>query len=76
MKQTETESPSFTRLLNLAADRLGACAVVCSDDFFAGMENLVKAGRGVFIEDKYTDRGKWMDGSRGVNAYQVTTGAS
>jgi len=62
MKQTETESPSFTRLLNLAADRLGACAVVCSDDFFAGMENLVKAGRGVFIEDKYTDRGKWMDG--------------
>jgi allantoicase len=26
------------------------------------MENLVKPGRGVFIPDKYTERGKWMDG--------------
>jgi allantoicase len=26
------------------------------------MENLVKPGRGIFIEDKYTDHGKWMDG--------------
>ena len=26
------------------------------------MDNLLKAGRGVFIEGKYTDRGKWMDG--------------
>lgn len=56
------EQPSFTKLTNLAADRLGAKAIHCSDDFFAGMENLVKPGRGVFIPDKYTNRGKWMDG--------------
>jgi len=62
MNQKENSSPAFTKLLNLAADRLGAKAVVCSDDFFAEMENLVKPGRGIFIEDKYTDRGKWMDG--------------
>jgi allantoicase len=36
--------------------------VACTDDFFASMHNLVKPGRGVFVPDRYTDRGKWMDG--------------
>lgn len=61
MQETSTQ-PSFTQLLNLAADKLGAKAIACSDDFFAEKENLVKPGRGIFIPDKYTDRGKWMDG--------------
>lgn len=60
--KTSEENPAFTQLLNLAAEKLGAEALACSDDFFAGMENLVKPGRGVFIEGKYTERGKWMDG--------------
>ena len=46
----------------MASSKLGAKAISCSDDFFASMDNLVKPGRGIFIEDKYTDRGKWMDG--------------
>jgi allantoicase len=54
--------PSFTNLTDLAAERLGGRALVCSDDFFAEKENLLKPGRGIFITDKYTDRGKWMDG--------------
>lgn len=54
--------PSFTNLINLAAEKLGAQALKCTDDFFAGMENLVKPGRGIFIEGKYTENGKWMDG--------------
>ena len=54
--------PSFTHLTDLAAERFGGKALVCSDDFFAEMDNLLKPGRGVFIPDKYTDRGKWMDG--------------
>ena len=54
--------PKFTKLTNLAAERLGARALLCSDDFFAEKENLLKPGRGIFIPDKYTDRGKWMDG--------------
>ena len=29
---------------------------------FAGKENLLKPGRGIFIAGKYTSRGKWMDG--------------
>ena len=55
-------APEFTGLLNLASEKLGGKAIVCSDDFFAPMGNLVKPGRGVFIEDKYTEFGKWMDG--------------
>src|SRR5437867_1854450 len=54
--------PTFTKLTDLAAERLGGKAVLCSDDFFAEKENLLKPGRGIFIPDKYTDRGKWMDG--------------
>lgn len=54
--------PAFTRLINLAAARLGATAISCTDDFFAEKENLIKPGRGIFIADKYTERGKWMDG--------------
>lgn len=54
--------PAFTKLLNVAAERLGARALSCSDDFFAEKENLLKPGRGIFIPDKYTNRGKWMDG--------------
>ena len=55
-------APEFTKLIDLAAERLGGKAIVCSDDFFAEKENLLKSGRGIFIADKYTDRGKWMDG--------------
>jgi allantoicase len=54
--------PAFTKLTDLAAERLGGKALLCSDDFFAEKENLLRPGRGVFIPDKYTDRGKWMDG--------------
>lgn len=57
-----TETPAFTKLTDLAAERLGGKALLCSDDFFAEKENLLKPGRGIFIADKYTDRGKWMDG--------------
>ncbi len=62
MNNTSQNAPAFTELLNLASERLGAKTLSCSDDFFAEMENLVKPGRGIFIADKYTDRGKWMDG--------------
>lgn len=53
---------TFTNLIDLAAEDLGGRAITCTDDFFASMDNLVKPGRGVFIADKYTERGKWMDG--------------
>src|SRR5207245_1200229 len=49
-------------LVDLAAGRLGGRAVAANDEFFAPKENLLKPGRGAFIEGKYTERGKWMDG--------------
>jgi allantoicase len=59
---TKDAGASFVGLIDLAAEDVGGAAVSCSDDFFAGMDNLVKPGRGVFLPDEYTDRGKWMDG--------------
>lgn len=52
----------FAGLTDLAAERYGGLTLSASDEFFAEKGNLLKPGRGVFIEDKYTDRGKWMDG--------------
>ena len=49
-------------LVDLASARVGGVALIANDEFFAEKENLLKPGRGIFIPDKYTDRGKWMDG--------------
>jgi allantoicase len=49
-------------LVDLASARVGGAAILANDEFFAGKENLLKPGRGIFVPDKYTDRGKWMDG--------------
>ena len=55
-------SPDFTELVDLAAERLGGAVLWATDDFFAEKENLLKPTEAVFIDGKYTDRGKWMDG--------------
>jgi len=52
----------FTQFVDLASERLGGCVVVANDEFFAPKENLLKRANPLFIEGKYTDRGKWMDG--------------
>ena len=49
-------------LIDLASESNGGRTLLASDEFFAPKENLLKLGRGDFISDKYTDRGKWMDG--------------
>ncbi len=61
-EEIAADAPAWAQMLNLAAERLGAKALYATDDFFAEKENLLKPGRGIFITDKYTDRGKWMDG--------------
>jgi allantoicase len=53
---------SFTELPDLAAEAVGGRAVVANDEFFAEKENLLKRGRGIFDANRFTDRGKWMDG--------------
>jgi len=52
----------FTEYIDLAAERLGGRVLVANDEFFAPKENLLKAAAPVWIADKYTDVGKWMDG--------------
>lgn len=52
----------FTDLIDLASERLGGAVVFANDEFFAPKENLLKAGKPVFVEGKYTEVGKWMDG--------------
>jgi len=52
----------FTEYIDLAAERLGGRVLAANDEFFAPKENLLKAGAPVWIADKYTDLGKWMDG--------------
>jgi allantoicase len=52
----------FATTINLAGARLGAEALATNDEFFAPKENLIKPEPPVFAPDRYTDRGKWMDG--------------
>lgn len=52
----------FTELVDLASERLGGAVLVANDEFFAHKENLLKPTTPIFLEDKYTDLGKWMDG--------------
>ena len=56
------DSARFTGLVDLASERLGGRALACSDDFFAEMQNMLKAGKPAFLPEAYTDRGKLMDG--------------
>jgi allantoicase len=48
--------------IDLASERFGALVIAANDDFFAPKENLIKASAPRWIEGRYTDRGKWMDG--------------
>jgi allantoicase len=52
----------FTELVDLASEKLGGAVLLANDEFFAPKENLLKAAAPIFIEGKYTDLGKWMDG--------------
>jgi allantoicase len=53
---------AFSGLVDLAACELGGRVLFANDEFFAPAENLLRAGRASFDEQRYTERGKWMDG--------------
>jgi allantoicase len=57
-----TKGMDFTDLVDLASEKLGGAVLYANDEFFAPKENLLKPKAAIFIEDKYTDLGKWMDG--------------
>jgi allantoicase len=62
LTQNAVPTAAFTELTDLASERVGGKALLANDEFFAGKENLLKPGRGIFIAEKFTSRGKWMDG--------------
>jgi allantoicase len=52
----------FRLLPDLASKSLGGCAILANDEFFAPKENLLLDAAPVFEPERYTERGKWMDG--------------
>src|SRR5262245_51921196 len=52
----------FTDYIDLASERLGGRVVAANDEFFAPKENLLKTEAPIWVADKYTNVGKWMDG--------------
>jgi allantoicase len=52
----------FTKLVDLASERLGGRVIETSDEFFGSKENLLKECEPVCIERKRAVRGKRMDG--------------
>lgn len=48
--------------VQLEHPRLGTRVVHATDEFFGAKERLIEPAEPVFIEDRYDDHGKWMDG--------------
>lgn len=55
------ENP-YHEWVRLEQPRLGTRVVYATDDFFAAKERLIEPADPVFIDGKYDDHGKWMDG--------------
>ena len=56
------ERHPFREWIQLEQPRLGTRVTFATDEFFAAKERLIDAHAPVFIDDKYDDHGKWMDG--------------
>ena len=48
--------------VQLEQPRLGTRVTYATDEFFGAKERLIEPAEPVFIEGKYDDHGKWMDG--------------
>jgi len=48
--------------VRLEQPRLGSRVTFATDEFFGAKERLIDPADPVFIEDRYDDNGKWMDG--------------
>ncbi|PRQ05610.1 allantoicase [Enhygromyxa salina] len=59
---TAPPAPSFPALVDLASASFGAHVLGCSNEFFAEAANLLTPTPAIFEPDRYTERGKWMDG--------------
>ncbi|XP_028157548.1 allantoicase-like isoform X2 [Ostrinia furnacalis] len=58
----EKKAPAFTDLSEFCSTSAGGKVVFSTDDFFAPCENMLLDTEPIFIPEKYTEFGKWMDG--------------
>jgi len=56
------EQHPFHEWIRLEQPRLGTRVTYASDDFFAAKERLIESPEPIFVDGKYDDHGKWMDG--------------
>jgi allantoicase len=56
------EKNPFGAWIRLEQPRLGTRVTYASDEFFAAKERLIQPTDPIFIDGKYDDHGKWMDG--------------
>ena len=49
-------------LTNLASPKIGTKVIEVTDDFFGEASRMLDDKEPIFIEDKYDEQGKWMDG--------------
>ena len=52
----------YKELIDVACSDTGAKVIYCSDEFFADSSRMLQPSDPVWIDDKYDDNGKWMDG--------------
>ncbi len=57
-----SQTHPFYHWVQLQRPRLGTRVTFATDDFFAAKERVIDFAEPVFIDDKYDDHGKWMDG--------------
>ena len=57
-----SERHLFHAYIRLEQPRLGSWVSFATDEFFAAKERLIDPADPVFIDGKYDDHGKWMDG--------------
>ena len=57
-----SEKHPFHQWIQLEQPRLGTRVTYATDDFFAAKERCIEPAAPIFIDDKYDDHGKWMDG--------------
>ncbi len=55
-------SQKVNRWVQLEQPRLGTRVTFATDEFFGAKDRLIDAAEPVFVEDKYDEHGKWMDG--------------
>ena len=57
-----TTNNSMQGLVNLASPKMGTKILAFADDFFGEVTRMLNDKDPIFIEDKYDNHGKWMDG--------------